>query len=48
MWVSNLITWTMDDFRPIDEFIEKWEARDTMVVMGLNADGAIVPMNKLR
>ena len=48
MWVSDLITWTMDDFRPIDEFIEKWEARDTMVVMGLNADGAIVPMNKLR
>ena len=48
MWMSNLIEWTMDDFRPIEEFIEKWEARDAMVVMGLNADGGIVPMNKLR
>ena len=48
MWMSDLITWTMDDFRPIDEFIEKWEARDAMVVMGLNADGGIVPLNKLR
>ena len=48
MWMSDLITWTMEDFRPIDEFIEKWEARDGMMVMGLNADGAIVPMNKLR
>ena len=48
MWMSNLIEWTMDDFRPIEEFIEKWEARDAMVVMGLNADGCIVPMNKLR
>ena len=48
MWMSELITWTMDDFRPIEEFIEKWEARDAMVVMGLNAEGGIVPMNKLR
>ena len=48
MWMSNLIEWTMDDFCPIDEFIEKWEARNAMVVMGLNADGGIVPMNKLR
>lgn len=48
MWMSDLITWTMEDFRPIEEFIEKWEARDGMMVMGLKADGSIMPMNKLR
>lgn len=48
MWMSDLYQWTMDDIRPIEEFVEKWEARDGMMVMGLNADGAIVPMNKLR
>ena len=48
MWMSDLITWTMDDYRPIEEFIEKWEARDGMMVMGLKADGSIMPKNKLR
>ena len=48
MWMSDLITWTMEDFRPIEEFVEKWEARDGMMVMGLKADGSIMPMNKLR
>ena len=48
MWMSDIITWTMDDYRPIEEFIEKWEARDGMMVMGLKADGSIMPMNKLR
>ncbi|MBR5770325.1 MAG: BACON domain-containing protein [Alistipes sp.] len=48
MWMSDLYSWTMDDFRPIEEFVEKWEARDGVAVMGLSAEGAIVPMNKLR
>ena len=48
MWMSDLYQWTMDDIRPIEEFIEKWEARDGVAVMGLSAEGAIVPMNKLR
>ena len=48
MWMSELYDWTMDDFRPIEEFIEKWEAHDTMMVMGLKADGSIAPMSKLR
>lgn len=26
MWMSELYEWTMDDIRPIEEFIEKWEA----------------------
>ena len=26
MWMSQLYEWTMDDIRPIEEFIEKWEA----------------------
>ena len=48
MWMSNLYDWTMDDFRPIEEFIEKWESQSQVMVMGVKADGAIVPMNKLR
>jgi hypothetical protein len=38
----------MDDIRPIEEFIEKYEAQTNMMVMGVKADGSIVPMNKLR
>ena len=48
MWMSDLYSWTMNDFRPIGEFIAKWEAQPGVMVMGLGADGAIVPMNKLR
>ena len=48
MWVSDLYEWTMDDFRPIEEFIEKWEARESNMVVGLSADGGIVPLSKLR
>ena len=48
MWMSDLYEWTMDDFRPIEEFIEKWEARESNMVVGLSADGGIVPLSKLR
>ncbi|MBO5821300.1 MAG: hypothetical protein J6R02_06865, partial [Alistipes sp.] len=48
MWMSELYQWTVDDIRPIEEFIEKWEAQPDMMVMGLSADGGIKPLNKLR
>lgn len=48
MWMSDLYQWTMDDIRPIEEFIEKWEAQSNIMVMGVGADGAIKPLNKLR
>ncbi len=48
MWMSELYQWTMDDIRPIEEFIEKWEAQPDMMVMGVSADGGIKPLNKLR
>ncbi len=48
MWMSDLYQWTMDDIRPIEEFIEKYEAQTNMMVMGVGADGAIKPFNKLR
>lgn len=48
MWMSELYQWTMDDIRPIEEFIEKWEAQSNIMVMGVGADGAIKPLNKLR
>ncbi len=48
MWMSDLYQWTMDDIRPIEEFIEKWEAQPNIMVMGVGADGAIKPLNKLR
>lgn len=37
MWKSELYDWTMDDIRPIEEFIEKWEANQNMQVMSLSA-----------
>ena len=48
MWMSDLYQWTMGDIRPIEEFIEKWEAQSNIMVMGVGADGAIKPLNKLR
>ena len=48
MWMSDLYQWTMDDIRPIEVFIEKWEAQSNIMVMGVGADGAIKPLNKLR
>ena len=48
MWMSDLYQWTIDDIRPIEEFIEKWEAQSNIMVMGVGADGAIKPLNKLR
>ena len=48
MWMSELYQWTVDDIRPIEEFIEKWEAQPSIMVMGVGTDGAIKPLNKLR
>ena len=48
MWMSDLYQWTMDDIRPIEEFVEKWEAQSNIMVLGVGADGAIKPLNKLR
>ena len=48
MWMSDLYSWTMDDIRPIEEFIEKYEAQTNMMVLGVNADGTIKPLGKLR
>jgi hypothetical protein len=46
--MSELYQWTMDDIRPIEEFIEKYEAQTNMMVMGVGSDGVIKPLNKLR
>ena len=48
MWMSDIYSWTMDDIRPIEEFIEKYEAQTNMMVLGVNADGTIKPLGKLR
>lgn len=38
MWMSDLYDWTMDDFRPIEEFLEKWEANQNSVqIMSLSS-----------
>ena len=38
MYISELYDWTMDDIRPISEFIEKWEAANqNLQVMSLSA-----------
>ncbi len=39
MWMSDLYSWTMDDIRPIEEFIEKWEAQSgNMQVLSVSRD----------
>ena len=39
MWMSELYQWTMDDIRPIEEFIEKWEAQNgNMQVLSIGRD----------
>ena len=48
MWMSELYQWTMDDIRPIEEFIDKYEANTNMMVMGVGVDGSIKPLSKLR
>ncbi len=37
MWMSELYEWTMYDIRPIEEFIEKWEANKNIQVMSVSA-----------
>ena len=45
MYKSELYNWTMDDFRPVEEFIEKWESRDaTMLLMSVGRDGKLQPV----
>ena len=45
MYMSELVEWTMEDFRPIDEFIEKWESRSpTMQLMSVGRDGKLQPV----
>lgn len=45
MYMSELYNWTMDDFRPIEEFIEKWESRSTtMQLMSVGRDGKLQPV----
>ena len=39
MWMSELYNWTSADYRPIEEFIEKWESRDAnMQVLSIGRD----------
>ena len=45
MYMSELYNWTMDDFRPVEEFIEKWESRSTtMQLMSVGRDGKLQPV----
>ncbi|MBO7198401.1 MAG: BACON domain-containing protein [Alistipes sp.] len=48
MWMSDLYEWTTDDYRPVEEFIEKYESQPNLMVMGVGVDGSIKPLNKLR
>ena len=45
MWMSELYEWTMEDIRPIEEFIEKWEANNSqMQVLSVGRDGVMRPV----
>ena len=48
MWMSELYDWTSADYRPIEEFIEKWESRDAnmqVLCLGRGADDKLRPVN---
>lgn len=45
MWMSELYQWTQEDIRPIEEFIEKWEANNSqMQVLSVGRDGKLRPV----
>lgn len=46
MWMSEPMNWTQADVRPIEEFIEKYEASPNVMLLSVGADGKIKPMHK--
>jgi hypothetical protein len=46
MWMSEPMNWTQADVRPIEEFIEKYEASPNMMLLSVGADGKIKPIRK--
>lgn len=46
MWMSEKMNWSQADVRPIEEFIEKYEASPNMMLLSVGADGTIRPMRK--
>ena len=49
MWMSEKIEWTMDDYRPIEEFIEKWESRDAnmrVLSIGRGVESSLRPVKR--
>ena len=46
MWMSEKMNWTQADVRPIEEFIEKYEASPNMMLLSVGADGKIKPLRR--
>lgn len=46
MWMSEQYAWSQSDVRPIQEFIEKYEASPNVMLMGVTAEGKLVPLHK--
>ena len=46
MWMSEALTWTQADVKPISELIKKLEASPNMMLLSVGADGKIKPMHK--
>lgn len=46
MWMSEKMNWSQADVRPIEEFIEKYEASPNMMLLSVCADGKIKPLRK--
>jgi hypothetical protein len=46
MWMSEALTWTQADVKPVSELIKKLEASPNMMLLSVGADGKIKPMHK--
>ncbi len=46
MWMSEQMAWSADETKPIKELIQKLEASPNVMLMGVTAEGKLVPLRK--
>ena len=46
MWMSEQMAWSADETKPIKELIQKLEASPNVMLMGVTAEGKLVPLHK--
>jgi hypothetical protein len=46
MWMSEQMAWSANETKPIKELIQKLEASPNVMLMGVTAEGKLVPLRK--